>query len=200
MTKQPLETKALVLSVHVRNTIEHLIDSGIIEGEMADTWKERMAEKKRNEKKVKRTKESAEGGNADAMYNMGFFHTNGMYGLKKDDGEAYKWYEKSADAGSAKGMAAVGASLLKGWGVEKDQTEGLIVTASAAAKGSAYACCQLGYIYYKGVFGSKVNYVKAKFWLEKAIAEDSFNHDHQEDEFMERARRWIANCNRLIDT
>ena len=44
VTQEPIETETVIPSVHVRNTIEHLIESGIIEGEMADTWKKRMAE------------------------------------------------------------------------------------------------------------------------------------------------------------
>jgi len=41
----------------VRSTIEHLIESGIVERELADAWKKRMAEKKRSEEMVKKTKE-----------------------------------------------------------------------------------------------------------------------------------------------
>ena len=49
VTKKPLETKILIPSVHIRNNIEHLVESGIIAGEMADTWKERIAEKRESE-------------------------------------------------------------------------------------------------------------------------------------------------------
>lgn len=199
VAKQPLETKALIPSVHTRNVIEHLVESGIIEGELADTWKERMDEKKRNEEKVKRAREKAENGNTAAMYDMGNWSSKGMYGLKEDDEEAYKWYKKSADDRNVMGMAAVGASLFYGWGVEKDHAEGLIMTTSAAENGSNYACFQLGKAYYWGLYGSKVNYAKAKFWLEKAISEDC-DHKHLVDETKEHARRLIARCNRLIDT
>ena len=120
MTKQPFETKALVSTVHTRNVIEHLIGSGIIEGEIADTWKERMSEKKRMERLVKRTKELAEGGDGDAMYSLGVWYEEGYFDLEEDDAEAYRWYKKSADAGNVMGIAAVGFSLMIGLGVEKD--------------------------------------------------------------------------------
>ena len=199
VTKQPFETKALVSTVHTRNVIEHLIGSGIIEGEIADTWKERMSEKKRMERLVKRTKELAEGGDGDAMYSLGVWYEEGYFDLEEDDAEAYRWYKKSADAGNVMGIAAVGFSLLIGLGVEKDQTEGLIMTASAAANGSNFACYHLGRIYYFGVSGSKVNYAKAKFWLEKALADDC-EYEQLNDGFKERAQRWITACNRFIDT
>ena len=73
------------------------------------------------------------------------------------------------------------------------------MTASAAANGSNFACYHLGRIYYFGVSGSKVNYAKAKFWLEKAVAEDG-DYEHLDDEAIKRAQRWIARCNRFIDT
>ena len=87
---------------------------------MADTWKERMAEKKRTERKVKRTKERAEGGDGYAMYSLGVWYEQGKFDLEEDNAEAYRWYKKSADAGHVMGIAAVGFSLMIGLGVEKD--------------------------------------------------------------------------------
>ena len=55
MTKQPFKSHTLYPAVHVRSTIEHLIESGIVERELADAWKKRMAEKKRSEEMVKKT-------------------------------------------------------------------------------------------------------------------------------------------------
>jgi len=178
-----------------------LIESGIIEGELADTWKERVAEKKRSEEMLKRIKEKGENGNARAMYHLGAMYKFGQNGLEKDSKEAYKWYIKSADAGDVMGKGAVGECLLYGWGVEKNQTEGLIMMAVAAAEGSDAACHFLGGVYFKGYFGCKVNYASAKHWLEKAVAEGegSCKHKHLANTSVKRARGWIAECNAHLE-
>jgi len=197
VTRERFKSKHLVPLVHVRNAIEHLIESGMIEGELADTWKERMAEKKRSEEELKRAKEGAENGDAEAMYDLGEMYKFGQNGLKKDNKEAYKWYEKSSDAGYVMGTALVAACLLYGfWGVEKNQSEGLLMVMSAAKDGSDYACFVLGEIYFKGYFGFKVNYASSKQWLEKAVAEgeDSCEHRHLSDGGIEEAKGWIAQC------
>ena len=199
MTKQPFESRALYPAVHVRNTIEHLVESGIIEGELAETWKERMAKKKRLEKKVKKTKEDAENGDADAMYDLGVMYQHGEDGLKEDEEEAYKWYKKAADAGDVMGMASAGINLLYGWGVKTNRSEGLIMVVSAAKDGSDYACFQLGELYFRGLFGVEVNYASAKHWLKKASTEGSCEHKHLEQESIDLAREWKSECMAYLD-
>ena len=201
VTKQPFESRALYPVVHVRNTIEHLVESGIIEGELADTWKERMAKKKRSEKKLKKTKENAENGDAGAMYDLGVMYEHGENGLKEVDEEAYKWYKKAANAGNVMGMASAGTYLLNGWGVEENRSEGLIMLVTAANSGSNFACFELGKLYFHGLFGVEVNYASAKHWLEKALAvgEDSCEHEHLSRESVEDAKGLKAECIAYLD-
>jgi len=188
VTQQPFESKRLYPAFHVRNTIEHLIESGIVEGELADTWKDRMAEKKRSEEELKETKEAAENGDVEAMYILGY-----MYDHVFDLEEAYKWHKKAADAGHVKATALAGACLLYGWGVKKDRTEGHTMLAVAAAGGSNYACYKLGEMYFNGLCGPEINCANAKQWLEKAVAkgEGSCEYKHLDDESIEKAQRWI---------
>ena len=185
----------------MRNTIEHLIESGIIEGELADTWKERMAEKKRGDEQLKRAKEGAENGDAGSMFYLGKMYMFGRNGLKTDDEEAYKWYKKASDAGDVMGMASVGACLLYGLGVEKERTEGLVMLVSAAKDGSDLACYHLGKMYFKGRFGAKVNYASAKHWLQKAVAEGEGRCEHKQlpVALIEEAKGMVADCNGVLE-
>jgi len=202
VTKQPFKSHTLYPAVHVKSTIEHLVESGIVERELADAWKERMKAKKRSEEELKETKEDAENGDAHAMYNLGIMYEEGMSGLKKDNKKAYKWFQKAADAGSVMGRALVGEYLLSGLGcVKKDRTEGLIMLSAAATEGSNYACYFLGLMYFKGSYGSKVNYARAKKWFEKAVADGagSCEHKHLADESVKRARGLIAECNAFLE-
>ena len=201
MTKQPFESRALYPAVHVRNTIEHLVESGIIEGELAETWKERMAKKKRSEKVLKKTKKDAENGDTTAMYEFGLMYEHGENGLKVDNEEAYKWYKMAADAGDVVGTAALGECLLNGWGVKKNLSEGLIMVVSAAKDGSDYACFLLGETYFHGRCGVEVNYASAKYWLEKALSAEarSCEHSHLTGEGVEDAERLKAECIAYLD-
>ena len=198
VTKEPFETQALVPSVHVRNTIEHLIESGIIEGEMADTWKERMAEKRESEEKIRRmkklleaTKKRAENGDANKMYQLGVWYDNGWNGVEVDVVEAHKWYKRAAEGGNVMGMALAGCWQMYGSeGTEKNEMEGLILVATAASQGSDHACHTMGEVYYKGLLGVTKNMSLAQHWLEKAVSiECAYQHAH--DEHIQEARIWL---------
>ena len=99
------------------------------------------------------------------------------------------------------GIASVGECLLTGTGVEKNQTEGLIMLVSAAKDGSDWACYMVGKIYYLGEYGSKVNFAMAKFWLEKAVAEGegSCEYNHLTETQVEQMQTWISECNAFLD-
>src|SRR5690242_3706768 len=52
----------------------------------------------------------ADGGDADAMYNLGWMYHNG-YGLLINDVEAQRWWEAAASGGSADALSALGNLL-----------------------------------------------------------------------------------------
>ena len=199
VTKKPLETKVLIPSVHIRNNIEHLIESGIIEGEMADTWKERMAERREAEENVRGWKEGAEKGDTDAMFELGVCYERGEYGFKEDSKEAFKWYKKGSDACNVCCMSAAGACLMYGVGTAANVSEGLVLITLAPEKGSDHACFSLAQCYYRGLHGIRKDIEKAKFWLEKVVAGDC-EYDHLDDACAEQARVWIAKCNNRLKT
>ena len=76
---------------------------------------------------------------------------------------------------------------------------------SAAKDGSDYACFIVGQLYFEGLYGSKINYAKAKFWLEKALAEGEGSceychlNDMHNDKQREEARGMITECNAFLD-
>ena len=64
----------LVPVVPVRNTIESLIQTGAIEGELAEAWQKNLE----FEKRVKEMRAKAEGGDGEAMQWMGVGYTYGQ--------------------------------------------------------------------------------------------------------------------------
>lgn len=57
------------------------------------------------------------------QYYMGFFHHNG-YGVPRDEVEAFKWFQKSANRGHMRSQYYLGIMSAKGQGVAKDPIAG----------------------------------------------------------------------------
>ena len=140
----------LLPAVQVRNTIEALVKSGAIEGEIAEAWTKKLE----TEKEVKEMLALAEGGDAYTMWRLGVRHRVGGWGLEKDDVQARAWYERSAAAGDTRGIAAFGECLLHGVGGSTDTSLGLVLVTEAAAKGSDFAAWILGKKFCLGESGS----------------------------------------------
>ncbi|CAB9521009.1 SAM and U-box domain-containing protein 1 [Seminavis robusta] len=71
----------------VQNHIDTLVESGVIGGELADKWNEKVEQKKLLEK--------AERGDADAMCTVGFNYQSGSDGFKEDLEAAFRWYKRA---------------------------------------------------------------------------------------------------------
>ena len=148
----------------VRNTIEALVKSGAIEGEIAEAWTKKLAD----ETRVKEMRAKAEGGDEEAMYCLGVWHRHGMNGLVKDLAQARAWYECSAAARYPKGMAKFGEYLVGGKGGTQDNTFGLVMVSQAAAFGSDVGAYYLGRAFFAG-WGLSKDRVQARFWLKKIV-------------------------------
>ena len=154
----------LVPAVQVRNTIGELIKSGAIDGEIAEAWTKKLE----TEKKVKELRAKAEGGDGNAMYNLGLWYEGGSNGLPKDDVQARAWHERSAAARDPMGMARFGEFLLAGRGGSVERTLGLVIVTEAATLGSDLAAWRLGESFLIGDDGLPKDPVRARYWLQKA--------------------------------
>ena len=154
----------LVPAVQVRNTIESLIKSGAIEGEIAEAWKQKLEQ----ETKVKEMRAKAEAGDGYAMCTLGAWYGSGFNGLAKDVVQARAWYELSAAARDPKGMALFSSYLLRGIGGSQDNVFGIMNLAQAAELGSDYGAYILGHAFFSGD-GLPKDPVRARYWLKKAV-------------------------------
>ena len=162
----------LVPVVPVRNTIESLIQTGVIEGEIAEAWQKSLE----FEKRVKEMRAKAEGGDGEAMQWMGVSYTYGQ-SVAKDEAQARAWFERSAAARHPPGMANFGQCLLSGIGGPQDILLGLVNVTEAAHLGSAMGACILGEVFFRGSFGLPKDLVRARFWLKKVVeGECEFKH------------------------
>ncbi len=177
----------LLPAPQARNTIEALIQSGAIDGEIAEVWKQKLAD----EKEVKETRAKAEGGDAEAMWWLGVSYENGECGLAIDEAQARAWYERSAAARHPKGMGTFGEYLLLGIGGPRDNALGLVNVTAAAELGSSLGAYYLGWAFFKGKYGLPKDPARARFWLKKA-AEGECKYKHLTDEAIAEAAKWLG--------
>lgn len=144
VTNEPMGTQ-LLPAVQARNTIEKLVKTGVLDGDKARKWEERIAD----ETYIASLKEKAEGGDVASMYRLGEHYEDFVNCLDNDNDKAYEWYRKASDKNYPPGMATAGECLIFGFGVEKNEGEGMFLMTMAAMYdgGSAYAALKLGMWY-----------------------------------------------------
>ena len=178
--------KKLLPAVQTKNTIEMLIKSGAIEGELATAWTEKLED----EKEVKETRAKTELGDGDAMYSLGVWYAQGQYGLSEDEAQARAWLERSAAARYPRGLAYLGECLLRGIGGPKDNVLGLVNATEGAHLGSDLAAYRLGWAFFEGGHGLPKDPVRARYWLTKVV-DGGCEHKHLQQKNITEAAEWL---------
>lgn len=162
-TGAPMGTQ-LLPATQVRNSIEHLVQSGLIEGDKANNWRKKI----QAEEQLKQLRAKAEGGDATAMHSLAYRYSKGD-GVDKDKKQARAWYKRGAELHHVKCMGAYGEYLMCGFGGEAVPAHGLVYATRAAEGGSDVAVYKIGSGYMKGEFGLPQDAELAKFWLLKIV-------------------------------
>ena len=183
VTNEPMG-KRLLPAVQVRNTLKRLVESGAISGSKADAWKKAMKE----EAEVAAIRVKAEGGDTDAMSELGFSYRDGERGLKEDATQGFMWLKRAADLKDVYALMACGLAYLNGQGVECSDIRGFIMLSVAAGMGSEHACAILGLANAEGRHGLDKNPQEATRWyreMQKCDRPDSM------EESREMAAAWL---------
>ena len=109
---------------------------------------------------------SAERGNVDAQFNLGWMNYEGC-GVAKNEAKAFEWYTKAAEQDDAEAQYIVGLMYANRYGVEQDYAKALEWYTKAAEQGHADAQCNLGWMYDIG-YGVDKDYAQAVEWYTKA--------------------------------
>ena len=78
----------LVVAPQVRNTIESMLQSGVLAGDIATAWNARLKEKLM----VTEFRRKAEAGDAEMQYALACAHEQGTHGMVQDMAKAFKWF------------------------------------------------------------------------------------------------------------
>ena len=139
----------LLPALRVKNMIRAMVTSGALTGDKVDAWKLKLKE----EEVVAEWLRDAEAGDGQAMFVLGIWYMHGQKGLAKDEAKAFEWYEKSHEAGDARGTGCIGRCYLDGEGVPKCLVRAVTLLSQAAERGSKSACYTLGLAYADGLWG-----------------------------------------------
>ena len=164
--------RKLLPAVQARNTIEALVKSGAIVGDIAEAWQKKIE----GEKLVEQMRAMAESGGGEAMHDLGTWYQGGNNGLAKDAAQARAWYKRSAAVQNPKGMSRFGEYLTLGLGGPPEHALGLVYLTQAATLGSDHGAFILGRAFFQGACGLTKDPVQTRFWLEKVAGGCIFEH------------------------
>ena len=114
-----------------------------------------------NEEALAQVRKRIELNDAEAMYNYGCYHNNGLHGLSRDFDKALEFWYRAAELGYAQANFSLGHAYDVGQGVEKDGVKASYYCLVAALMGDEDARNRIGYSE-----GQKGNWDRAiKHWL-----------------------------------
>jgi TPR repeat protein len=110
------------------------------------------------------------GNNVDAQYELGKCYLNGL-GVKRDNVEAYKWFQKAAEQEHIQAMTELGLLYLNDTSGKKDDKESAKWFLKAAELGNPKAQHEIGLQYFNGL-GVEKNQKKGIRWLTVAAEQE----------------------------
>ena len=117
---------------------------------LGDRYNDGKGVEKNDELATKWWKKSADQGNHDAQFHMGWRCWDGRGGVPRDRVEAARYWKLSADQKNIWSMAALGNAYLVGDGVSQDYKEAVKYFRVAKDGGSSWAQALLGRCYENG--------------------------------------------------
>ena len=98
---------------------------------------------------------------------MGYCYAEGRPGIKANETEAVKWFEKAASQDNITGLTNSGVAYHFGKGVDRDYEKAFKYYKKAVDQGSAHAENYIGMLYFEGL-GLEKSIEKSFYWFERA--------------------------------
>ncbi|CAB9497773.1 expressed unknown protein [Seminavis robusta] len=161
LTNEPMG-ESLLPAPHMRNHIEALIQSGVIND---DVLSQHRKENRAKEDLLKK----AHDGHVESIQTVAFYYYAGRRGFVQDYKKSLEWSKKGHVAGSTISTAFLGEAFLYGYGTKPNNSEGLMFLGLAAARGSNFAAYLLAKALTYGYFGMAVDKEEATRWIKKVV-------------------------------
>ena len=177
VTNQPLPSTVLIPAHQARNAIQRLIETGAVQGDLADRW----VRHQRDQHDAQVVKRRAEGGDVAAMRLLAGLYHHGERGVERNVEESARWFRRAAEGGDACAMVMLGLFHVVGEVVEKNVTYGVSIVSVAAGMGSDFAALYLSKWYATGEHGLPKDLTKAKYWSRRILDGTCTINDLTED-------------------
>ena len=179
VTKQKMKINPWKSTI-LNNVAEHIARSGILTGDVAEKWNEKID----LEKKIETMKKKAEAGDAKSMNYLGVMYAGGT-GVEKNQDKANEWYKKAYKNGCNHGRYNLGQ--------RSNNTERMGYDTNNYHNGHGASTVRLGFTFANGE-GVEVDKDTARKYLTEALemSDDTFfgdDHCHGKN----KAREWLAN-------
>jgi F-box/WD-40 domain protein 7 len=176
----------------LRIAIATAVETGDIDGELVDEYKENVAQRERDRKALDVLKDRMYNKQEAAAYvEMGDAHYHGLLGLEPCEPAARLYYKDAADLGHPTGAAMYGVIAVEANGVLDSVSKGIAYLGIAAERGSELGRLYLGRLNEEGAFGFKLDHQEAERWYKMAASasvRDGTDERHaQAKAFLEKA-------------
>ncbi|GJL86000.1 MAG: hypothetical protein DHS20C02_17750 [Micavibrio sp.] len=141
--------------------------------------------------------EAAEGGIANARYNLGVLYHQGL-GVEQDTGKAIQWYKTAAELDHPEAQYNLGIAYIEGIGVIYDPHKAAGYFESAAASGVMEASYNLGLIYENALLG-KAEPDRALKWYKTAADAGSPEAKAALEQLAKTLKLSVADVNKLVE-
>jgi len=190
-TNEPMGSK-LIPAVQVKNLIANMVKSGALSGAIAEQWQQKLED----EKTVQMWRSDAEAGNGRAIWQLAEAHRRGTHGLRKDEEQAFRWYERGADAGFPDCTARLGLCLASRH-CNKQESLAVHHLSIAAERGSVVGCFFMAHAFAKGKYGLQADDKLAARWFREALRIDtprdgSLSYAVLSDDSRAKCHAWLA--------
>lgn len=139
-----------------------------------------------HESAVHAWRSAAEGGHAEAQFNLGIAYAKGL-GTLPDMAKAAQWWRRAANQGNTDAQYNLGLIYSQGYGVAKNPAEAVIWWRMAAGGGDPAAQFNLGVMYAEGD-GVAQNLKNAVRWWNKSAGQ-GFEHAIKALQILEMQKR-----------
>lgn len=141
--------------------------------------------------------EAAHNGIANARYNLGVLHHQGI-GIERDTDAAFEWYKAAAVLGHPEAQYNLGIAHIEGIGVSYDPQKAAAYFENAANSGVMEAAYNIGLIYENGLLGT-AEPDTALMWYKRAADQGSPEAKAALDQLAKTLGMSLADVNKLIE-